>query len=249
MRRDWRRLPASLLPPGPGAGSNVSGPRRFRNAWRLYRHRRTILPAALACCWGRRRKISLSGTAFSASRCRSGRWREILFFQQKWGTLRQRRGNPPFSTGKYHMRRVGLVLAALLGLVIPSAEATHPNRVTCTERDFVLCSLDRGSAGRFERKVSHSRTQRLGTRARTGVDPATKAAPAHAVSTTGARPTAATPAELLAARSFDLLASGSESAELRTPATNGADPWLNVIILALGARGALSLFVAKAADL
>jgi hypothetical protein len=56
---------------------------------------------------------------------------------------------------------------------------------------------------------------------------------------------------LLAARSFDPLASGSDSGGLtaQPPAGSGTNLWLKPILIALGGGGILSLFVAKAAEL
>ena len=66
MRRGWRRSPASLLPPDPGEGSNVSSVRRFRNSCRSYRRPGAIRPAALPCDCGRPRKAAARARSFSA---------------------------------------------------------------------------------------------------------------------------------------------------------------------------------------
>jgi hypothetical protein len=149
------------------------------------------------------------------------------------------------------MWRIWLSLAAFLGLAIPSAEAAHPNRATCGERDSALCSLYREVPGYSGRKLSRSQARWGGTKPKISVEPAANGDPMHATRSTGAKPAAAAmPVKLLAARSFDPLASGTDSAELTAPpAARATEPWLKAILIAVGGGGILSLFLAKAAEL
>src|SRR6266487_1856772 len=137
------------------------------------------------------------------------------------------------------MWRIGLALAAFLAFAVPSAEAAHPNRAKCADRDSVLCSLYRVSPGYSGQKVSRSRTHRLGAKSRIAADPATNPSPGAA------------PVKLLAARNFDPLASGTDSGELTAPprVESAASPWLKPLLIALAGGGILSLFLAKAADI
>jgi len=149
------------------------------------------------------------------------------------------------------MWRIGLALAAFLAFAVPSAEAAHPNRAKCADRDSVLCSLYRVSPAYSGQKVSRSRTHR-GAKSRSGADPATNPSPAQATGLSGAKPIAgAAPVKLLAARNFDPLASGTDSGELTAPprVESAASPWLKPLLIALAGGGILSLFLAKAADI
>jgi hypothetical protein len=155
--------------------------------------------------------------------------------------------------GKYRtMWRVTLVAAALLGFAISSAEAAHPSRTTCADRDSMFCAPYRGNPGYSGHKLSRSPARRLGAKSRNGAESAANIGQAHALNPTGAKPFAgAAQAKLLTARTFDPLASGSDSGELapQPPAGSGTEPWLTPILIALGGGGILSLFLAKAAEL
>ncbi len=150
------------------------------------------------------------------------------------------------------MWRIGLALAAFLAFAVPSAEAAHPNRAKCADRDSVLCSLYRVSPAYSGQKVSRSRTHRLGAKSRIAADPATNPSPGQTTGLSGAKPIAgAAPVKLLAARNFDPLASGTDSGELTAPprVESAASPWLKPLLIALAGGGILSLFLAKAADI
>jgi hypothetical protein len=150
------------------------------------------------------------------------------------------------------MRRAALAFAALLGFAIASAEAAHPSRAPCADRDSMLCTFYRATPGYSGHKLSHSRAHRFGAKSRNGGESAANTGRAQAMSPTGAKPLAgAAPPKLLAARNFDPLASGSDSGELtaRPPPESDADPWLKSILIALAGGGILSLFLAKAAEL
>ena len=73
----------------------------------------------------------------------------------------------------------------------------------------------------------------------------------HSAHSAGAKPGAgAAPVRVLAARSFDPLASGSDSAEVTAPpAGKSTEPWIQAVLVALGGGAILSLFLAKAAEL
>ena len=114
------------------------------------------------------------------------------------------------------------------------------------------CALYRGNPGYSGHKLSHSPARRLGTKSRNGAESAANIGQARAMNPTGAKPFAgAAQAKLLAVRTFDPLASGSDSGELtaQPPAGSGTQPWLAAILIALGGSGILSLFLAKAAEL
>jgi len=150
------------------------------------------------------------------------------------------------------MWRVALAAAALLGFAISSAEAAHPSRTTCADRDSMSCALYRGNPGYSGHKLSHWPARRLGAKSRNGAESAANIGQARAMNPTGAKPFAgAAQANLLAVRTFDPLASGSDSGDLtaQPPAGSGTQPWLTAILIALGGSGILSLFLAKAAEL
>jgi hypothetical protein len=150
------------------------------------------------------------------------------------------------------MRRVALAFAALLGFALSSAQAAHPGRAPCADRDSMLCTFYRAAPGYSGHKFSHSRAYRLGAKSRNGGETPANTGQGHAMSPTGAKPLAgAAPPKLLAARNFDPLASGSDSGEFIAPPppASDADPWLKSILIALAGGGILSLFLAKAAEL
>ena len=149
------------------------------------------------------------------------------------------------------MWRVWLVLAASLGVAIASAEAAHPSRATCADRDSALCSLYRSGSGYSGHKLARSHTNRVRAKSRIGTDPTTNSGRMHSTEPTGAKPIAgAAPANVLAARAFDPLASGNVSGELPAPPVRReTEPWVTAILIALGGGGVLSLFLAKAAEL
>ena len=120
----------------------------------------------------------------------------------------------------------------------------------------MFCALYRGNPGYSGHKLSHSPARsparRLGAKSRNGAESAANIGQARAMNPTGAKPFAgAAQAKLLAVRTFDPLASGSDSGELtaQPPAGSGTQPWLTAILIALGGSGILSLFLAKAAEL
>jgi hypothetical protein len=153
------------------------------------------------------------------------------------------------------MWRIRLSFAALVALAIALAvsptRAAHPSRATCGERDPVLCSLYRESPGYSGQKLARSHTRRHAKQPTSAGNASSNAGPVHTTRPTGGNAAAtATPAKLLAARSLDPLASGSDSGELTAPPPlSAAEPWLKSILIALGAGGILSLFLAKAAEL
>ena len=116
----------------------------------------------------------------------------------------------------------------------------------------MLCMLYDSSAGYSRHKLSHSHTHRPGAKPRNSAESARDIGQARSIHPTGAKPLAGSaPTKLLAARSFDPLASGNDSEELtaQPPAGSGTNLWLKPILIALGGGGLLSLFVAKAAEL
>src|SRR5260370_16614976 len=139
-------------------------------------------------------------------------------------SLRNQRCGP----GKHRtMWRVALAAAALLGFAISSAEAAHPSRTTCADRDSMFCALYRGNPGHSGHKLSHSPARRLGAKSRNGAESAANIGQARAVNPIGAKPFAgAAQAKLLAVRTFDPLASGSHSCKLtpHPPARTGTPP-------------------------
>jgi hypothetical protein len=153
------------------------------------------------------------------------------------------------------MWRIWLSFAALVALAIPLAvlptQAAHPSRATCGERDSVLCSLYRGSPDYSGPKLARSHPRRHAKQPTNADETSSNGGSAHATRPAGGKAAAtATPAKLLAARSFDPLASGSDSGELTAPAPlSTAEPWLKSVLIALGAGGILSMFLAKAAEL
>ena len=153
------------------------------------------------------------------------------------------------------MWRICLSFAALVALAIPlgvsATQAAHPSRATCGERDSVPCVLYRGSPGYSGQKLARSHARRHAKQPSSAGDTPSNRGPAHAMRPVEGTSTAtATPAKLLAARRFDPLAAGSDSGELVGPAPLSApDPWVKSILIALGAGGILSLFLAKAAEL
>jgi hypothetical protein len=149
------------------------------------------------------------------------------------------------------MRRVALAFAALLGFALSSAQAAHPSRAPCADRDSILCTFYRATPGYSGHKLSHSPAHRLGAKSRNGGETAANTGQARATNPTGKPLAGAAPPKLLAARNFDPLASGSDSGDLtaRPPPESDADPWLKSILIALAGGGILSLFLAKAAEL
>jgi hypothetical protein len=149
------------------------------------------------------------------------------------------------------MWRVGIAAAAFLALLAQSAHAAHPARASCGDRGSVLCTLYGPAYGH---KLSRAhRAHRFDANARAAVtDPRAHPDPARLLHAASA-PDRARPATVLAAR-IDPLSHGTDAgdglgAAPRRPVGSGSESWSGLLLIALGAGGILSLFLAKAVEI